>query len=57
MIAERDLRSLRAIAEESPMRRHLLVCLEPVPRRVGGIEILPWNEFLERLWAGKILRG
>ncbi|HAZ14963.1 MAG: hypothetical protein A2X86_21535 [Bdellovibrionales bacterium GWA2_49_15] len=55
IIAERDLRSLRAIAEEAPMRRHLMVCLEPVSRKVDRIEILRWSDFLQQLWAGKIL--
>jgi predicted AAA+ superfamily ATPase len=45
-----DLRGLRAIGEEAPLRRRILVCLEPRPRVVDGIEILPLREFLARLW-------
>lgn len=49
-----DLRGLRALAEEHRVRRKLVVCREREPRRVGDIEILPWREFLQRLFAGEI---
>ena len=29
-----------------------MVCLEARPRTVDGIRILPWKDFLERLWDG-----
>jgi len=48
-----DLRSLRAIAEENKLKRCLCVSLEPRPRRIGGITILPYREFLENLWSGQ----
>jgi predicted AAA+ superfamily ATPase len=51
-VAGRDLRSLRALAEEKLLRRYLCVCLEPRRRTVDGITILPWREFLEELWGG-----
>jgi predicted AAA+ superfamily ATPase len=50
-----DLRSLRAFSEDQRPRRALLVCNERAPRVVEGIEVLPWREFLARLWAGKIV--
>jgi hypothetical protein len=28
------------------------VSMERSPRRVDGIEILPWQIFLDRLWSG-----
>jgi predicted AAA+ superfamily ATPase len=51
-----DLRSLRAFIEDNRPRRALLVCNEPAPRVVDGVQILPWREFLARLWAGDVLR-
>ena len=51
-----DLRSLRAFAEDNRPRRALLVCNEREPRVVEGIEVLPWRDFLSRLWGGGILR-
>jgi uncharacterized protein len=47
-----DLKGLRAIADEKPMRHRILVCREARPRVVDGIEVLPYREFLVRLWAG-----
>jgi predicted AAA+ superfamily ATPase len=52
-VAERDLRGLRALREEKLLKHYLMVCLEPRPRVVDGIEILPWKEFLDRLWEGE----
>lgn len=50
----RDLKGLRVIREETGIRRRYLVCLEPRPRLLEGIEILPWREFLVRLWQSAI---
>lgn len=49
-----DLKGLRALAEEGVLRRLLLVSLEPRPRRVDAIEIVPLPHFLEALWAGEL---
>ncbi|MBH0178560.1 MAG: ATP-binding protein [Nitrospira sp.] len=51
-VSDRDLRGLRALQEEGLLKHYLVVSLEAVPRRVGGIQILPWQEFLARLWQG-----
>ncbi len=45
-----DFKGLRAIREETGIRRCYLVCFEPRPRIAEGIEVLPWREFLDRLW-------
>jgi hypothetical protein len=50
-----DFRSLRAFIEDNHPRHAILVCNERAPRVVEGIEILPWREFLARLWGGRIL--
>lgn len=51
-ISDRDLRGLRALQEERLLKHSVVVSLETHPRRVGEIEILPWREFLARLWEG-----
>ena len=48
-----DLRSLKALREDGKVKNLLVVCQEKHPREVDGIEILPWKEFLEMLWAGQ----
>jgi predicted AAA+ superfamily ATPase len=50
-VSQRDLRGLAALAEEKVMKHLMLVCQETTPRKVGAILILPWQEFLERLWS------
>lgn len=52
-VVERDLRGLRALAEERRMKRLICVALEDRPRRVGGLQILPYGQFLDALWAGE----
>ncbi len=52
-VSIQDLRSLRALAEEKKHKHYLCVSLEARPRKVQGIEVLPYREFLDRLWGGK----
>ncbi len=52
-VPERDLRGLQALGEEKAVKRLICVSLEPRPRRVGKIEILPWADFLDSLWDGE----
>ena len=52
-VAPRELRSLQALAEEKKLKRAVCVSLEPRRRKVGGVTILPWREFLDALWAGE----
>ena len=50
-VSTRDLKGLTALAEEGMMKHLVLVCQEPTPRKIGAILVLPWHEFLERLWS------
>jgi hypothetical protein len=52
-VAPQDLRSIIALGEEGTLRSLLCVCLEPRRRRVGGVTIVPWREFLTALWSGE----
>ena len=49
-----DLKGLRAIGEEGAFRHRILVSNEPRMREVDGIEILPWREFIDRLWSEEL---
>ena len=53
MLHDRDLKGLRAIMEQSDytIERRIVVCQEPEPRRVDGVEIVPYEMFLEQLWS------
>jgi predicted AAA+ superfamily ATPase len=50
-LSTRDLKSLRAIAEEKKLKRYLCVSLEPRRRTLDNLTILPLREFLEALWS------
>jgi predicted AAA+ superfamily ATPase len=50
-----DLRSLRAFIEDNHPRRAVVVCNEPSPRVHDAVQVLPWREFLARLWGGRIV--
>lgn len=52
-ISARDLKPLRALAEEKKLKRYLCVCLERRRRTVAGVTVLPYAEFLEALWGGE----
>ncbi len=52
-VSPQDLKSLRAFAEERRFKRYLCVGLEPRPRTVGDVNILPYRAFLQALWAGE----
>ncbi len=54
-VHEGDLRALAALASEHTPGRRVVVSLEPRPRRLGGVEVLPWQTFLEELWSGALV--
>ena len=52
-IADRDLKGLRALREEAQLEEYVAVCLAKVPSVKDGIRIVPWEDFLDGLWAGE----
>ena len=55
-VQPRDLKGLNAYMEEHRPRLAIVVSNEPAPRRTAaGIWLLPWREFLERLWDDQII--
>ena len=47
---------MRAYVQDHNPRLAAVVCTASAPRRTpDGIHILPWDRFLERLWAGAIV--
>ena len=55
-IQDRHLKGIRAFKEEFNIARYLVVSRESAPRQTSdGILILPWRDFLDRLWGGEIV--
>ena len=50
-----DLRGLQALAEEKIVRRLFLVTEDPIETKRGPIRCLPWQRFLDELWADELL--
>jgi uncharacterized protein len=49
-------RGLKALLEEHSVKRAIIVSLEQQPKKLGlSLEVLPWQAFLEALWAGEIV--
>jgi len=55
-VVDNDLKGLRALAEDIPLRRRLVLANEAWPRVTDdGIEIVPIQAFFEALWAGDVV--
>lgn len=58
-VHEAELRSLTALQEEGAVKQRVVVSLDTQPRELrdqyGPIRILPWRDFLTRLWAGEFV--
>lgn len=54
-VSAQHLKGLKAFREEYKTRHSIVVSMDARPRLVDGIEILPWETFLKRLWAGEIV--
>lgn len=52
---ERYLAGLRAFRKEGKLGRFILVCREDRAQVWDGIEVLPWRDYLDRLWSDSIL--
>ncbi|MCM2324159.1 MAG: AAA family ATPase, partial [Oligoflexia bacterium] len=54
-VQERMLTGLRALKEEKLIKNFYLVSQDPERRVVDGIQLLPYQEFLKRLWQGELI--
>ncbi|MCO6496047.1 MAG: ATP-binding protein [Chitinophagaceae bacterium] len=54
-ISDKHLRGLKAFMEEYKVKQAIVVCTEPLARLHNGINILPWQVFLQKLWAGELM--
>ena len=52
--SEKMLEGLRAFQDEKKMNRSILVCRDPIEREIDGIEVMPIEKFLSRLWMDEL---
>jgi uncharacterized protein len=50
-----DLRPLKAFIQEYGPEKAFVVCNERAPRMHEDIRILPWRDFLKKLWEGEVI--
>lgn len=53
-VSERDLKGLRALADEKRFKKYYLVYLGSEVLNIGNVEVLPFQEFVQRLWGDLI---
>lgn len=51
----RHAKGLMSFSEEYTVKKLLLVSTDPLPRQMGNVLVLPWQIFLQKLWAGEII--
>jgi len=54
-VQPRHLRGLKAFHDEYPEARLIAVSLDQYPRKLGDVDIMPANVFLNLLWEDKII--
>ena len=55
-VKSRHQKGLKAFKEEFSPKQAIIVSLDPQPRKTeDNILILPWKEFLRRLWGNELL--
>lgn len=55
-VHEGDTRGLNALQDDGYVRKSIIVALEKEPKLLEkNIEVIPWNMFVERLWAGDFI--
>lgn len=52
----RHFKGLLSFAEEYTVKKLILVSNDPYPRQVNNIIVYPWNIFLDKLWAGELIK-
>lgn len=55
-VAAHHLKGLKAFREEYKVQQAIVVSQDPKPRIVDGIAIIPWEDFLKKLWGGQIYK-
>jgi uncharacterized protein len=51
----RHAKGLKNFAEEYKVKQQILVTNDSFPRQMDNTLVLPWNIFLQKLWAGEII--
>jgi predicted AAA+ superfamily ATPase len=53
LVQEKHIKNLKAFMDETSMKRYIIVSMDKRKRKLGKIEVYPYELFLEELWAKK----
>lgn len=56
LVTEKHFKGLKLMAEDYELERKIVVSRDSTPRKVNDIEIIPYRDFCELLWAGKLFK-
>ena len=56
MVTPRNLKGLKSFSEEYKTKQSIIISTDPYPRLIDNIQVLPWKDFLMKLWAREIIR-
>ena len=54
-VSAKHLKGLKYLMEENKIEKYYLISQDPIAMKKDGIYILPWQDFLKRLWDGEIV--
>ncbi len=54
-VNENHLKGIKALQEEKICKKFYVISQDPIALKKGQIFILPWQQFLEKLWGGEVL--
>lgn len=54
-VQTRHLKGLKAFMEEYTVKKAILVTNDSFPRLTNGVLVLPWKDFLKKLWNNEII--
>lgn len=54
-VQTRHLKGLRSFSEEYTVKKLIVVSNDPLTRIIGNVTVLPWEQFLKKLWEGEII--
>ncbi len=54
-ISAKCFKGLKYLMEERKMKKYYLVSQDPIAQKQEGIYILPWEDFIKKLWDGDVI--
>ncbi len=54
-VSSKHLKGLRSLMEEHKMEQYFLISHDPIAAKQDGIYLLPWEDFIKKLWDGEVI--